>query len=269
MSLHGFQVSNFVSNITKNGVAYPFRYEIEFGSLGTTGRMLFESDEDGFNAHRDTMETINSRLQAVSFPSVTIASKGHNLMGIEREMPYGRLYEGDITLSFLETHDYTIRKAFTEWQNKIVDPMTFQHGFYDEYTTIMIVKTFPLSSKDDMSFGFDLGTMPSYSVVVDKVFPKTIDVIELSAGAEELVKTQVILSYRSWERYISSSSLPKQKPIPPKPFVPAAQTTNNKPKIKSPQFGGPPDIPADYVLDPQFGGPGVPEDYVFDLPWLD
>ena len=117
-------VNKFVSEIGKSGVAYTHRYDILFGSL-RDGSQLFD---------RNISEKINTRLESVLLPASGIASSPVKLQGIDREMPYGRIYEGDITLTFLEDSNFAIRRAFESWQSKVIDDTTYQCGFYDEYT---------------------------------------------------------------------------------------------------------------------------------------
>ena len=78
-------------------------------------------------------------------------------------------------------------KSFEAWQNKIIDEKTFLCGFYDEYTcdTLDVAMT-------------NLKNKEVHRVRVFDLFPKAVNEIQLTAAGEELVKTQVTVSYRRW-----------------------------------------------------------------------
>lgn len=177
MTSFGFNIGKFLSEIGKSGVAHNHRYEVEFSS-SRSGVSLVSREE---------MEKMNNRLETISFPAANIGSKGQFLQGIEREMPYGRLYEGDIELTFLEDSTYEIRKVFTRWQNKIIDNQNFTCGYYNDYVCdVMTITTYTQTDKK------------AYSVSVYDVFAKNVNAIELSTSGDTLVKTVVSLSFRRW-----------------------------------------------------------------------
>jgi hypothetical protein len=190
MSMFGFNVNKFVSEIGKSGVAYPHRYEILFGST-RTGAQLFD---------RGTSEKLNARLESVSLPGSGIGSTPVKLQGIDREMPYGRMYEGDIKMVFLEDSTFNVRKAFEGWQRAIIDEETFQCGYYDEYTCNSLDITMTgLKNKEEV-----------YKVRVFDLFPKTVNAVELSGGGgDALVKTDIDFSFRRWTSNFENEIIPR------------------------------------------------------------
>ena len=198
-------VNKFLGEIGRSGIAYQHRYDIMFGST-RNGTQLFD---------RGMMEKMNTRLESVLLPASNIASSPVKLQGIDREMPYGRTYEGDITLVFLEDSNFTIRKAFEAWQNKVVDETTYLCGFYDDYTCDNVDITMT-----------NLKNKEVYKVRVFDLFPKTVNQVQLSSAGEEIVKTEVSISYRRWtsnpeegstesEQQIADSG-PNNPPRPPR-----------------------------------------------------
>ena len=157
--MFGFNIEKFISSIRKDGVAYPTRYEITFEAF-KSGGIVFD---------RKISELLDTRLESVSFPSSTIGSRGQVHLGIEREMPYGRIYEGDIELSFIETSEYTIREAFTGWQSKIINPDNYTHGYYNDYVSNLEIRTYwqqqrPLKG-DSFSIDNPFSTIPDQGVI--------------------------------------------------------------------------------------------------------
>lgn len=172
----GFNIRKFLSDINVFGVAHLNRYEMKFG-IPRSGR-VFDSILEN---------TLNNRLETVTLPAAGIGSNPVKLQGIDREMPYGRLYEGDLRMVFLETSDFKIRDAFLAWQSRVVDPVNYTVGYYEDYICpdLEIVVSNQKNEK-------------VHEVVINDVFPKNVNAIELSGGSEELVKTEVELSFRRW-----------------------------------------------------------------------
>lgn len=179
MSNFGFSIGKFIADIQKSGVAYKTKYQLEFGSYKNGNRVY----------SRSQAEKINSRLESVSFPAASIGSKGVNLQGIEREMPYGRIFEGDIKLTFLEDSKFTIRNFFGGWQNKIIDNTNFTCGYYNDYVCEQMIIT---------AHSINTSESAIYTVQVIDVFPKVINAIEMSTASDELVKTEIDMSFRRW-----------------------------------------------------------------------
>jgi len=177
MSMFGFNINKFMSEIGKSGVAYPHRYEMLFGST-REGIQLFD---------RGTSEKLNARLESVSLPGSAIGSAAVKLQGIDREMPYGRVYEGDLTMVFLEDRTFNVRKTFEAWQRLVIDEETFHCGYYDEYVCDHL----------DITMS-DLKEKEVYKVRVFDLFPKSVNAVNLSAVGDTLVKTEVVISFRRW-----------------------------------------------------------------------
>lgn len=177
-SLFGFNINKFLSGISRSGIAHANRYEISFGSIG--GSLAFD---------QATQTLMNERLESVSVPGSGIGSNAVKLQGIDREMPYGRLYEGDITVSFLEDSKFTIRNAFIDWQKKVIDETNYTLGFYEDYICSDMFVSVVSNTRQQQII---------HKVRVYDIFPKSVDGFELSGASEELVKTQIQLSYRRW-----------------------------------------------------------------------
>jgi len=215
MSMFGFNINKFMSEIGKSGVAYPHRYEILFGST-REGTQLFD---------RGTSEKLNARLESVSLPGSAIGSAAVKLQGIDREMPYGRLYEGDLTMVFLEDRTFNVRKTFEAWQRLIIDEETFQCGYYDEYVCDHL----------DITMS-DLKEKEVYKVRVFDLFPKSVNAVELSAAGDALIKTEVAISFRRWISNPDESRGGQEETI-------ADTGPNNPPPQPGGRFGGRPPRP--------------------------
>ena len=209
MSMFGFNINKFMSEIGKSGVAYPHRYEILFGST-RQGTQLFD---------RGTSEKLNARLESVSLPGSAIGSAAVKLQGIDREMPYGRVYEGDLTMVFLEDRTFNVRKTFEDWQKLVIDEETFHCGYYDEYVCDHL----------DITMS-DLKEKEVYKVRIFDLFPKSVNAVNLSAAGDTLVKTEVAISFRRWVSNPEESSSGRDETI--------ADSGPNNPPRTTPGFFG-------------------------------
>lgn len=175
-----FSIKTFISEISAGGVARSDRYEIEFTST-KSGRRLFQRRE---------IEKMNNRLESINLPGRGIGSSTVKLQTLDREIPYGNMYEGDIKMVFLEDKFFKIRKLFDTWQQLVISPVTYQISYYDNYTCDMLIRVY-----DEEDF-------EKYAVKIFDVFPKKINEIQMETNGENFAKTEIELSFRRWKEYI-------------------------------------------------------------------
>ena len=171
-----FNIAKFVSEIGQFGVARNDRYVIEFDAT-PSGTVLF---------NRAEVEKINSRLESISLPSRSIGSNTVKLQSIDREIPYGNIFEGDIKMSMLDDRKMNIRRMFDRWQGLTISNRTYQISYYDNYTCNMVISL------------YDEEGNQTYAVKLFNIFPKSLSSIELETSGDNFIKTEVELSYRRW-----------------------------------------------------------------------
>jgi len=171
-----FNIAKFVSEIGQFGVARNDRYVIEFDAT-PSGSVLF---------NRAEVEKINSRLESISLPSRSIGSNTVKLQSIDREIPYGNIFEGDIKMSMLDDRKMNIRRMFDRWQRLTISDRHYQISYYDNYTCNMVISL------------YDEEGNQTYAVKLFNIFPKSLSSIELETSGDNFIKTEVELSYRRW-----------------------------------------------------------------------
>ena len=123
----------------------------------------------------------------------------------------------EITLEFYTSINYDERIFFEAWQNSIVDPVSHNVGYYDDYATPCMITITPLTKtfiaalqnfeptgdtladrdKIRQSLGDNSG-FSSYQVQMYEVWPKTIAATPLSYDSQnQIVKTSVTFTYRN------------------------------------------------------------------------
>src|SRR6056300_1174864 len=154
----------------------------------------------------------------VSIPDKTITDDvNEQYYGPKRAMAKNVQY-GDVTLEFYTSVNYEERLFFEAWQNSIIDPISHNVGYYDDYATPCMITITPLTKtftaalanfepsgdpgRDRQELRKSLGDQSgfsSYQVQMYEVWPKSIAATPLSYGASnEFVKTSVTFTYRNY-----------------------------------------------------------------------
>lgn len=172
---------------------------------------------------------MNLLCKAASLPGRQILSTEKQIGLQTTKVAYGHAVE-DITLTFYCLNDMKVREYFEIWQNLAVNQETQEVGYFDNYTHPVIIQhikkgtAFPIAKKElydagkipsfirnrlprlgplDLAQGqFDLnlifGDDITYTVVLDKAYPTTLQAIELSNDGE-LLEVSVQLSFKNWK----------------------------------------------------------------------
>jgi hypothetical protein len=117
--------------------------------------------------------------------ATTEATHNHNVS----KKPYSMMTE-EVTMSFLLTNDYYIKKYFDLWQEMIIDS-SHEHykAFYKrDYSSDIIIQQ--LSTASDL--------VPGYTVKLENAYPIQIASVELGSASEALLEVSVTWEYDNW-----------------------------------------------------------------------
>lgn len=117
-----------------------------------------------------------------SFPSWGIPTFEYQTTGQVNKFPYTFIHE-DLTLSFLCTNDYYIKKMFDVWMNGVMDVNSHTASYKDNYVTDIVVAQ--LNEKH----------IPVYSYKFVDAFPTIVTAIEFSQDGTDLVKFDVTFAF--------------------------------------------------------------------------
>jgi hypothetical protein len=154
---------------------------------------------------------LNVLCTNVNMPGRQIMTQ-ERLIGIKgRKMPNG-FASDDVSMTFHVMNDYTIKKYFEEWQNKVISQDSFEVAYTNEYAedvTITQLKKgtafdFPIDKIFGIDIDIDIRSKESimYQVKLLDAFPTTMNAIEFNNEQDGLVKLNVQLSYKNWTRVI-------------------------------------------------------------------
>ena len=154
----------------------------------------------------------------VSLPGKTITDDvNETFYGPKRAIAKNVSFE-EVTLEFYTSVNFDERLYFEAWQNSIVDPITHNVGYYDDYATPCMITITPLHKtftaalanfepsgdavKDREAIRKSLGNtsgFSSFQVQMYEVWPKTIASTPLAYDAQnQIVKTSVTFTYRNY-----------------------------------------------------------------------
>ena len=137
-------------------------------------------------------EDLQLMCEPVSLPTRSAATNELSLYGPVQSFPY-RFTFTEASLQFYVTEDFAIKKIFDAWQEIIIDPVSGDLGYFDDYKCNIAIKKY--SSGDD-----NTSSWPDYSVKLIDAWPSIIGEIALghSLGGDVL-RLPVTFQFRKWE----------------------------------------------------------------------
>ena len=177
--------------------------------------------------------SMNLLCKGVGIPGRQIQTAEH-VIGIQNtKIANGFLFD-DVTLTFYLMNDFKVRTYFEKWQDLCIkrgqNDGAYEVGYYNDYTHPIIIQhikkgtSFPIKKKKI----FDSGKLPSsianrlpklgpldlaqgeidldfitgdkitYTCMLDKAFPTSLQAIELNNDEASVLEVSVQVSYRDW-----------------------------------------------------------------------
>ena len=129
---------------------------------------------------------ISILCEAVSFPGRQISTIDYIAERQGIKVPYSVINE-DVSMTFLLTNDYFIKKMFDAWSTGIFDVEKYRAGYKKDFVTDIVIQQ------------LDQNNIPVYSVRLEGAFPTTISAINLDNNSENTIqKMTVTMSYENY-----------------------------------------------------------------------
>ena len=169
----------FASKIQGQGVQRQNKYAVFLGAVPGAGKS----------------DNVTIMAESVSFPGQNVRSVPDVIRhGPEREQAQGMTY-GDFNITFICTPGMPEKKYFENWQEAVVNKITWEPKYYDNYIAGEM-RLLALSEEED----------ERYIVHIKEAYPKTVAPQSFSYGSNDSYQTiDVEFSYRSWESEIITS----------------------------------------------------------------
>jgi hypothetical protein len=171
------QFNQFVSTIKRNGVAKSSHF---FCNV-IPPVYLAQSTS--------VLETIPFYIESVSIPEFALATQMVKDAGLNREAVYDKMY-GSVTMTMYSDSNMTIKKFFDDWT---MAPVLSKGGMF----------RYPISyTADQMAiYNVDNAKNVTYVTILNNVYPKIVDDVQLSVDSRMPVTFRVSFTYESWESY--------------------------------------------------------------------
>lgn len=185
----------------KGGVAFANRFQVFFQPPGALNlKSLINSDPKALvgslaknaiaggkpaNIIPDPRD-IAMLCESVNLPGRQISTIDYQAERQSIKIPYGVINE-DVTMSFILTNDYYMKKLFDNWMSGIFDVESYRVGYKKDFTTDVIIQQ--LNKKN----------VPVYAVKLEGAFPVSMQSIQLDSNSENTIqKLNVTLSYENY-----------------------------------------------------------------------
>ena len=174
-------VSNLVENLRKFPLLRPNKYEVKIGFPSGNPSDMPEglaAGSDDFNCWADS----------ITLPGRSLATVERRTFGPQREMPYERLFSGDLEVTFVLQKGAYWRHKMEEWMDLVIDPTT--NKLNPERSTYLGTLQIDLLDEDNTA---------GYTIIAEEVFPKTISPISLAYSQEnDYLRQTVSFAFRNY-----------------------------------------------------------------------
>jgi len=135
-------------------------------------------------AERDS-KTLDLMCNAAQLPGRQITTN-ERMYGMKSEkMPYGYIVD-DVSLTFYDNNDYSIKRYWDGWQDKIISRNVYEVKYKNEYAREVTIQQLDHQGGE------------VYTCVLSEAFPTTVNVIELNNDQDGLVLVNVQLAFTDW-----------------------------------------------------------------------
>jgi hypothetical protein len=193
----GFNLNNFKSDISKNGVLQTNKFIVAFNSPPCMQNVYFGTNQ-GTNYASSTERLMQVRAESVKVPGVALLQSDINRYGVgpSQKMPFNaRFTENAIT--FISDRNSQIYTYFYTWMNKIFD---FSGSAYESNIGASYATEYKDNYVTDLHvYVYDNAGNQIQDIVMYRAFPESINDVNLSWNDNNsLFKVTVSISYRDW-----------------------------------------------------------------------
>tara|TARA_R110002167_G_scaffold58835_4_gene166782 strand:+ start:2679 stop:3341 length:663 start_codon:yes stop_codon:yes gene_type:complete len=129
---------------------------------------------------------ISILCESVNLPGRQITTIDYQAERQSIKVPYSAMNE-DVTMSFILTNDFYMKKMFDAWLSGVFDMGTYRAGYKKDFTTDVVIQQ------------LNQQNIPIYGVRLEGAFPVTVSSINLDNNSENTIqKLSVTLSYENY-----------------------------------------------------------------------
>jgi hypothetical protein len=182
------KITDMIGKVNRYGIVQANNYRVVFSGIagaedtviGSPGGIVEGSGKNNFNTR------MSLSCESVTLPGRSLSTNPFKTIGIGIEVPYERLYSGDIEMTFLFGRDMQERKIFEKWMDKIINPNNNRFSYYNSYIADIDI------------IMFDESDEPIYKARIEEAYPKEIGAVALSNESSDLARQSITFSFKKY-----------------------------------------------------------------------
>lgn len=175
----GHSISDFISQVKKTDFARSNRYEIGF----TYPELM----QGHYTSQGETPRLISMFAEDIIFPGLLLGTRAYRINNLNEQRATSIDFGGDsITFNFLIDGSWAVKDFFGDWMRKIVDPVTRQLKYPDEYYAE--IHLYALNNQDEVVAHWQ----------IDDAFPRSIAPVTASSTNAQVLRLPVTFAYKRW-----------------------------------------------------------------------
>jgi len=160
------------------GFAFSDKYSVEFLSMPSLS----------FNFQ--DLKLLGLTCENTSLPTRSIQAAEKLIYGTSYQMPYKHAY-GEISMTFYLTEDLALKSFFDAWLDKIIDPLTGNIGYHQDYTCDIKISKFKRSAANESA-------NPAYAVKLFSAWPSIVAEVAMTHASTDIAKLPITFQYKKW-----------------------------------------------------------------------
>ena len=150
---------------------------------------------------------LSMNCKSVTLPERSMSTHDRDIAGPMRKVPYTNVFgDGSATLVFRLPADAKEIGIFDKWQNMMVDPISRQVGYYDDYAkgnrlAILMLPNF-VKNYDQVIAAADLRRLPG--VVLNEIYPKVVQINEGNLSMDQAAEVTFKVTFGFRDMYLAN-----------------------------------------------------------------
>lgn len=180
MSDTSTNLQSFISEVKNKGLMKSTHFSVLIKApTDISGKVIIDDE----SARPAALNTYVMFCDSVSLPGTSLSTVDVSPYGEIREQPTQRIYD-PVSLTFYVDKEFKIKKLFDLWLNYIINPITRNHSYYNDYITEVEITAYDSEHNE------------RYKVTLHECYPKSVGNIAMSYSTEGIMKLDVTMQYR-------------------------------------------------------------------------
>lgn len=165
-----------------------FVAKLKTNSISTTNRFSVVFSSPKVISTQTDLQSLLLYCNASTLPGININTTPNISYGDNYEVPYEKIYS-PVTLEFYMDSDFVVKDYFDNWIQNVIDPVTRQVQYYEDYTTDINIIVHDKNNKN------------VYLCTLYDAYPKTMSDMQLSYENKDIARLQVLFAYRYYRTF--------------------------------------------------------------------